>query len=40
MQEMNEVYAEYFPHKPARSASESSKLPAGASMEMDVIALQ
>ncbi|KAM0248596.1 hypothetical protein ACHAP5_003322 [Fusarium lateritium] len=40
MQEMNEVYAEYFPHKPARSASESPKLPAGASMEMDIIALQ
>ncbi|CVK93375.1 probable BRT1 protein, down-regulated by mating factor B [Fusarium mangiferae] len=40
MKEMNEVYAEYFPHKPARSACESPKLPAGASMEMDIIALQ
>ncbi|KAM0343482.1 hypothetical protein ACHAPU_008513 [Fusarium lateritium] len=40
MQEMNEVYAQYFPHKPARIASESPKLPAGASMEMDIIALQ
>ncbi|KAL9569625.1 hypothetical protein ACKAV7_006255 [Fusarium commune] len=40
MKEMNEVYAEYFPHKPARSACESSRLPAGASMEMDIIALE
>ncbi|KAF4998328.1 hypothetical protein FGRMN_3208 [Fusarium graminum] len=40
MREMNEVYAQYFPHKPARSASESPKLPAGASMEMDIIASQ
>ncbi|KAI1011082.1 hypothetical protein LB504_002741 [Fusarium proliferatum] len=40
MKEMNEVYAEYFPHKPARSACESPRLPAGASMEMDIIALQ
>ncbi|KAJ4020843.1 hypothetical protein NW766_002338 [Fusarium irregulare] len=40
MKEMNEVYAEYFLQKPARSACESSKLPAGASMEMDIIALQ
>ncbi|KAJ4270544.1 hypothetical protein NW762_002232 [Fusarium torreyae] len=39
-QEMNTVYAEYFPHKPARSACESPRLPAGASMEMDIIALQ
>ncbi|KAK2675976.1 RutC-like superfamily [Fusarium oxysporum f. sp. vasinfectum] len=40
MKEMNEVYAEYFPHKPARSACESPRLPAGASMEMDIIALE
>ncbi|EWY96114.1 TdcF protein [Fusarium oxysporum NRRL 32931] len=40
MKEMNEVYAEYFPHKPARSACESLRLPAGASMEMDIIALE
>ncbi|KAI1026909.1 hypothetical protein LB503_012756 [Fusarium chuoi] len=40
MKDMNEVYAEYFPHKPARSACESPRLPAGASMEMDIIALQ
>ncbi|KAF4987968.1 hypothetical protein FDECE_15231 [Fusarium decemcellulare] len=38
--EMNEVYAEYFPHKPARSSCEAVRLPAGASIEMDIIALQ
>ncbi|RMJ16268.1 hypothetical protein CDV36_004082 [Fusarium kuroshium] len=38
--EVNEVYAEYFPHKPARSASEATKLPLGASLEMDIIAVQ
>jgi enamine deaminase RidA (YjgF/YER057c/UK114 family) len=38
--EMNEVYATYFPHKPARSAIEAKRLPAGTSMEMDVIAVQ
>ncbi|KAF5716750.1 BRT1 down-regulated by mating factor B [Fusarium mundagurra] len=40
MKDMNEVYAEYVPHKPARSACESPRLPAGASKEMDIIALQ
>ncbi|KAF9630939.1 YjgF-like protein [Lasiodiplodia theobromae] len=39
-QEMNEVYAEYFPHKPARSAIEARRLPAGTSIEMDIIAIQ
>ncbi|KAH6895432.1 YjgF/Yer057p/UK114 family, partial [Thelonectria olida] len=38
--EMNNVYAEYFPHKPARSCCEAMRLPAGASIEMDIIALQ
>ncbi|KAM0257141.1 hypothetical protein ACHAPA_011863 [Fusarium lateritium] len=38
--EMNDVYAEYFPHKPARSSCEATRLPAGASIEMDIIALQ
>jgi 2-iminobutanoate/2-iminopropanoate deaminase len=37
---MNAVYAEYFPHKPARSACEVTRLPLGASMAMDVVALQ
>ncbi|KAF5970123.1 BRT1 down-regulated by mating factor B [Fusarium coicis] len=40
MKDMNEIYAEYFPHRPARSSCESPRLPAGASMEMDIIALQ
>ncbi|RBQ81705.1 hypothetical protein FVER14953_04272 [Fusarium verticillioides] len=40
MKDMDEIYAEYFPHRPARSACESPRLPAGASMEMDIIALQ
>ncbi|KAH7235369.1 Endoribonuclease L-PSP-domain-containing protein [Fusarium tricinctum] len=38
--EMNNIYAEYFPHKPARSSCEATRLPAGASIEMDIIALQ
>ncbi|RSL55477.1 hypothetical protein CEP54_009350 [Fusarium duplospermum] len=38
--EVNEVYTEYFPHKPARSACEATKLPLGASLEMDIIAVQ
>ncbi|KAI8724105.1 hypothetical protein NCS52_00268000 [Fusarium sp. LHS14.1] len=38
--EVNEIYAEYFPHKPARSACEATKLPLGASLEMDIIAVQ
>ncbi|KAK1518619.1 TdcF protein [Colletotrichum costaricense] len=37
---VNDVYAEYFPHGPARSSCEATKLPAGASIEMDIIALQ
>ncbi|KAK1521279.1 TdcF protein [Colletotrichum paranaense] len=37
---VNDVYAEYFPHGPARSSCEAKKLPAGASIEMDIIALQ
>ena len=38
--EFNDVYAEYFAHGPARSSCEATKLPAGASIEMDMIALQ
>ncbi|KAH7176873.1 Endoribonuclease L-PSP/chorismate mutase-like protein [Dactylonectria macrodidyma] len=38
--EVNEVYTQYFPHSPARTASESPRLPAGAPIEMDLIALQ
>ena len=38
--EMNKVYEEYFPQKPARSAIEAKRLPAGVSIEMELIALQ
>ncbi|KAJ5573339.1 hypothetical protein N7450_010323 [Penicillium hetheringtonii] len=38
--EMNEVYGKYFTGSPARSTIETSRLPAGASMEMEVIALE
>lgn len=37
---MNEVYARYFPNQPpARSTFEVSKLPGGASVEIEAIAL-
>ena len=39
-QEMNEVYARFFPnHPPARSAVEVSRLPKGAELEIEVVAL-
>jgi len=38
--EMNEVYAQYFPQRPARSAIEANRLPAGVSLEMELIALE
>ncbi|KIW44904.1 uncharacterized protein PV06_03341 [Exophiala oligosperma] len=38
--EMNKVYEGYFPQKPARSAIEAKRLPAGVSMEMELMALQ
>ncbi|KAH7153590.1 YjgF/Yer057p/UK114 family, partial [Dactylonectria macrodidyma] len=38
--EMNEVYAEYFPHKPARTSCEVARLPVGVSIMIDIIALQ
>ena len=34
----NEVYAEYFAHKPARSCVEASALPKGALVEIEAIA--
>lgn len=38
---INEVYAEYFTtHKPARSLVEVSKLPKGANIEIEVIAVK
>jgi 2-iminobutanoate/2-iminopropanoate deaminase len=37
---MNEVYARYFPHQPpSRSTIEAARLPRGAKVEMDAIAL-
>ncbi|CAH0003692.1 unnamed protein product [Clonostachys byssicola] len=39
--ESNSVYIKYFPHIPARSAMEVSKIPPrGTTLQMDVIALQ
>ncbi|KAL5319337.1 hypothetical protein ACEPPN_012388 [Leptodophora sp. 'Broadleaf-Isolate-01'] len=37
--EFNQVYAEYFPHKPARSSLEARRLPAGVTLEMELVAL-
>ncbi|KAH9217512.1 Endoribonuclease L-PSP/chorismate mutase-like protein [Leptodontidium sp. 2 PMI_412] len=37
--EFNQVYAEYFPHKPARSSLEARRLPAGMTLEMELVAL-
>lgn len=34
----NEVYSQYFPHKPARSCVEVAGLPKGALVEIEVIA--
>lgn len=40
-EESNSVYVQYFPHIPARSAMEVSKIPPkGVTMQLDVIALQ
>jgi 2-iminobutanoate/2-iminopropanoate deaminase len=37
---INEIYWEYFSHKPSRSTVEVSKLPMGALVEIDVIAIK
>ena len=39
-QKMNEIYAEYFTVKPARSTIEVSYLPKGVSIEIDAIAVK
>lgn len=40
-EESNKVYVQYFPHIPARSAMEVSKIPPkGTTMQLDVIALK
>ena len=36
---VNEIYAKYFTQKPARATVEVSKLPKGALVEMDAIAV-
>ncbi|KIW69215.1 hypothetical protein PV04_05105 [Phialophora macrospora] len=38
--EFNDVYAQYFPQKPARSAIEAKRLPAGVTLEMELIAVE
>lgn len=37
-EEFNEIYSHYFPHEPARSVVEVSKLPKDAEIMIDVIA--
>jgi len=37
--EMNETYAKYFAHKPARSCVAVKQLPLGATVEIECIAL-
>lgn len=36
---VNELYGQYFPHKPARSTVQVAKLPKGALIEIECIAL-
>lgn len=36
---VNEIYWQYFPHKPARSTVEVAKLPKGALVEIEVLAV-
>jgi 2-iminobutanoate/2-iminopropanoate deaminase len=38
LREMNEVYPEYFPHRPAKTAVEVSRLDKGAQIEVEVVA--
>ena len=37
--EVNDVYGQYFPSKPARTAVQVAKLPLGVPLEMEVVAL-
>ena len=39
MPEFSKVYDPVFPHKPARSMAEVSKLPAGVDIQVDFIAV-
>jgi 2-iminobutanoate/2-iminopropanoate deaminase len=38
--EFNEVYAQYFPQKPARTAVEVRRMPMGLTLEMELIAVE
>jgi 2-iminobutanoate/2-iminopropanoate deaminase len=38
LQEMNEVYAKYFPHRPAKTTVEVSRLDKGAQIEIEAVA--
>lgn len=37
--EVNDVYADYFPQRPARTTCEVTKMPAGAEIMMDLVAV-
>ncbi|CAD0085401.1 unnamed protein product [Aureobasidium mustum] len=39
IEEVNEVYAEYFPQRPARTAGQVTFMPAGAEMMVDLVAV-
>ena len=38
LREMNEVYPEYFPHRPAKTTVEIARLDKGAQIEVEVVA--
>ena len=38
LREMNEVYPEYFPHRPAKTTVEIARLDKGAQIEIEVVA--
>ena len=38
LREMNEVYREYFPHRPAKTTVEIARLDKGAQIEVEVVA--
>lgn len=40
LKEMNEIYRHYFPHRPAKTTVEVSRLDKGAMIEVEVVALR
>ena len=38
LREMNEIYLEYFPHRPAKTTVEIARLDKGAQIEVEVVA--